>query len=81
MLLIKFQDHRSIGSGEEDFLKVFTIYRHGGLVVHMTRTRALIPLFGNGAGAFRIGKNSVVLTKIGKMYKVLCIEEFIVRLI
>ena len=43
--------------------------------------RALTPLFGNGAGAFRIGKNSVVLTKIGKMYKVLCIEEFIVRLI
>ena len=43
--------------------------------------RALTPLFGNGAGAFRIGKNSVVLTKIGKIYKVLCIEEFIVRLI
>ena len=38
MLLIKLQDHRSIGSGEEDFLKVFTMYRHGGLVVHMTRT-------------------------------------------
>ena len=29
--------------------------------------RALTPLFGNGAGAFRIGKNSVVLTKIGKI--------------
>ena len=29
-------------------------------------TRALTPLFGNGAGAFRIGKNSVVLIKIGK---------------
>ena len=43
--------------------------------------RALTHLFGNGAGAFRIGKNSVVLTKIGKIYKVLCIEEFIVRLI
>ena len=43
--------------------------------------RALTPLFGNGAGAFRIGKNSVVLTKIRKIYKVLCIKEFIVRLI
>ena len=45
------------------------------------QTRALTPLFGNGAGAFRIGKNSVVLIKIGKKYKVLCIEVFIVRLI
>ena len=27
------------------------------------KTRALTPLFGNGAGAFRIGKNSVVLIK------------------
>ena len=43
--------------------------------------RALTPLFGNGAGAFRIGKNSIVLIKIGKKYKVLCIEVFIVRLI
>ena len=47
----------------------------------MAQTRALTPLFGNGAGAFRIGKNSVVLIKIGKKYKVLCIEVFIVRLI
>ena len=31
--------------------------------------RALTPLFGNGAGAFRIGKNSVVLIKIGKNTK------------
>ena len=43
--------------------------------------RALTLLFGNGTGAFRVGKNSVVLTKIGKIYKVLCIEEFIDRLI
>ena len=28
--------------------------------------RALTPLFGNGAGEFRIGENSVILTKIGK---------------
>ena len=32
-------------------------------------SRALTPLFGNGAGAFRVGKNSVVLTKIGKNTK------------
>ena len=31
--------------------------------------RALTPLFGNGAGAFRIGKNSVVLIKLGKNTK------------
>ena len=26
MLHAKFQDHRTSGSGEEDFLRVFTIY-------------------------------------------------------
>ena len=36
--------------------------------------RALTPLFGNGAGAFRIGKNSVVSTKIGKKYNILCMK-------
>ena len=30
MLHAKFQDHRTSGSGEEDFFKVFTIYGHGG---------------------------------------------------
>ena len=34
-------------------------------------SRALTTLFGNGAGAFRIGKNSVASTKIGKKYNVL----------
>ena len=56
-----------------------------GAVKHLlvcTKTlRALTPLFGNGAGAFRIGKNCVVLIKIGKKYKVLCTEVFIFRLI
>ena len=32
MLHTKFQGHWSIGSGEEDFFKVFTIYGHGGHV-------------------------------------------------
>ena len=36
--------------------------------------RALAPLFGNGAGTFRIGKSSVVSTKIGKKYNVLCMK-------
>ena len=30
MLHAKFQNHRPSGSGEEDFLKVFAIYSHGG---------------------------------------------------
>ena len=34
--------------------------------------RALIPFFGKGARAFRIGKITVVLNKIGKKYNVLC---------
>ena len=38
MLHAKFQDHRTSGSGEEDFLKVFTIYGHGGHLGHVTRT-------------------------------------------
>ena len=38
------------------------------------------PSLGMGPGPLELGKN-VVLTKIGKIYKVLCIEEFIVRLI
>ena len=33
----KFQGHRFIDSGEEDFLKVFTIYKHGGHVTHVTQ--------------------------------------------
>ena len=37
MLHTKFQDHRTSGSGE-DFLKVFTIYGHGGHLGHVTRT-------------------------------------------
>ena len=37
MLHTKFQGHRSTASGEEDFIKVFTIYGHGGHVGHMTQ--------------------------------------------
>ena len=37
MLHTKFQGHRSIASGEEDFFKVFTIYGHGGHVSHVTQ--------------------------------------------
>ena len=33
----------------------------------MSDSRALTPLFGNGAGAHGIGKISVVSTKIGKI--------------
>ena len=36
MLHAKFQNHRTCGSGEEDFFKVFTIYGHGGHLGHVT---------------------------------------------
>ena len=35
MLHAKFQDHRSSGSGEEDFLR-FLPYVHGGHLGHVT---------------------------------------------
>ena len=38
MLHAKSQGHRPSGSGEEDFLRVFTIYGHGGHLGHVTRT-------------------------------------------
>ena len=38
MLHAKFQDPRPLGSGEEDFNKVFTIYGHGGHLGHVTWT-------------------------------------------
>ena len=33
MLHTKFHENRSAGSGEEDFLRVFTIYGHGAILV------------------------------------------------
>ena len=38
MLHTKFHGNRPAGSGEEDFLKVFTIYGHGGHLGHVTWT-------------------------------------------
>ena len=38
MLHAKFQDHKTYGSGEKDFLKVFTIYGHGGHLGPVTWT-------------------------------------------
>ena len=35
MLHAKFQDHQPFGSGEKDFLKVFTIYGRGGHLRHI----------------------------------------------
>ena len=37
MLHTKFQGHRSIGSGEQDLFKVFTIYGHDSHVGHVTQ--------------------------------------------
>ena len=36
MLHTKFHGNRPAGSGEEDFLKVFTIYGYGGHLGHVT---------------------------------------------
>ena len=36
MLLTKFRGNRPAGSGEEDFYRVFTIYRQGGHLGHVT---------------------------------------------
>ena len=36
MLHTKFRGNRPAGSGEEDFLRVFTIYGHGGQLGHVT---------------------------------------------
>ena len=36
MLHTKFRENRPAGSGEEDFLRVFTIYGHGGHLDHVT---------------------------------------------
>ena len=38
MLHAKFQDHRTSGSGEEDFYKGFSIYGHSGHLGHVTWT-------------------------------------------
>ena len=37
MLHTKFRENRPIGSGEEDFLRVFTIYGRGGHLGHVTQ--------------------------------------------
>ena len=36
MLHTKFHGNRPAGSGEEDFLRVFTIYGRGGHLCHVT---------------------------------------------
>ena len=36
MLHTKFRENQPAGSGEEDFLRVFTIYGHGGHLGHVT---------------------------------------------
>ena len=37
MLHSKFRENLPASSGEEDFLRVFTIYGHGGHLGHVTR--------------------------------------------
>ena len=41
MLFTKFQWYRPFGSEEEDFLKILTIYVHGGHLGHVTSTASI----------------------------------------
>ena len=41
MLHTKFHGNRPAGSGEEDFLRVFTIYGRGGHLGHMTKMQRI----------------------------------------
>ena len=46
MLHAKFRENRPAGSGEEDFLRVFTIYGRGGHLRHVThgcRQQNIVP--------------------------------------
>ena len=40
MLHTKFRGNLPVGSGEEDFLRVFTIYGRGGHLGHVTSIRS-----------------------------------------
>ena len=40
MLHTKFRENRPAGSGDEDFLRVFTIYGRGGHLGHVTQMTA-----------------------------------------
>ena len=40
MLHTKFRENRPAGSGDEDFLRVFTIYGRGG---HLGREKTFVP--------------------------------------
>ena len=51
MLHAKFQDHRTSGSGKEDFFKVFAIYGHGGHLGQLFLTSLCICV--NEIGAVR----------------------------
>ena len=43
MLHTKFRGNRPTGSGEEDFLKVFAIYSHGGHLGHLYKLSFPLP--------------------------------------
>ena len=63
-------------------LSVFQVlFKANFIFKDFSKTRALTPLFGNGAGALGIGKISCVSTKIGKIYIVYMYEVSIARLI
>ena len=51
MLHTKFRGNRPAGSGVEDFLRVFTIYKRGGHLGHVTRVPRtnFVPLSQGGS--------------------------------
>ena len=77
MLHTKSQGHRPSGSGEVDFWRVFTIYRHGGHLGHVTKTISssdFIWDFGKlpfpthlGKYFIKIGKIRAKIHEIGKI--------------
>ena len=62
MLHTKSQGHQPSGSGEEDFLRVFTIYGRGGHLGHVTT----VILFGILGSYLFLHMWENILLKLGK---------------
>ena len=62
--LVTYAKNKKKKRSEESQLNNFENCRD--IFTKLGTNRALTPLCGNGARGFRIGKNSVILTKIGK---------------
>ena len=65
MLHAKFQDHRTSGSGEEDFFKVFTIYLFFYKCV--TNYHIVLTTKANNRHIKKFGKNNVLTCPVQKI--------------